>query len=171
MARANERPTIDLQAGLAAFEEDLPRVLRVLDAPSIEALGWTRPNAISLLVPMMGTFNQKVDHFTLRLGFQAYRTWPPSALFVNPSTGAYSYPDDQQHVPKLTSPECYTHIGYQRVPTDAKRQLICCSATFEFYDVLHPVDAQFLWRDTNTFLTTLQAIQRAMASFYQGRFP
>src|SRR5581483_4883551 len=40
----NERPTLDVQAGAAALDEDIPRVLRMLEAPSIEAVGWVRPN-------------------------------------------------------------------------------------------------------------------------------
>jgi len=171
VARAREIPTVDVKAGLAALEEDLPRVLRVLDAPSIDALGWTRPTKLSLLIPMTGTMSGKVDRFVLRLGFQAYRAWPPSAQFVNPDTGAYIYPDDQSHVPKLTSPECQTHAVYQQHQGAEKRQLICCSATLEFYEVLHGVEPHHVWRDSDTFLTTITAIRKALASSYQGRFP
>jgi len=170
MAKARESPTVDVKAGLAAFEEDLPRVLRALDAESIEVLGWKRPSKLVLLVPMTGMIGDKVDQFMLRLGFQAYRTWPPSAQFVNPETGTYVYPQDQSHVPKLTSPECQSHIAYQR-PNGGTTQLICCSATFEFYEVLHGVEQHHVWRDTDSFLTTISAIRKALASSYQGRFP
>jgi hypothetical protein len=170
MAKANERPVLDLQAGVAALEEDIPRVLELKGVTSLEELGWSRPSKASLLVPMTGTFDGNADRFLLRLAFQAYRTWPPSAQFVNPETLAYRYPEDQQHVPKLTSGECQTHVAYQENPSSAKIQLICCSATQEFYDVLHGVEEQHIWSDTNTFLTTIVAIQRALASSYQGRF-
>lgn len=40
MAIANQRPTIDVQAGAAALDEDILRVLRVLEASSLEQLGW-----------------------------------------------------------------------------------------------------------------------------------
>lgn len=171
MAKANERPTIDVQAGLAALEEDLPRILHLLEAPSIEELGWSRPNKLSLLIPMAGTFNEKVDEYVLRLGFQSYRAWPPSAQFVNPQTGTYVYPQDQQFVPKLSSPECQTHVAYEPRPGGGKIQLVCCSATLEFYEVLHSVQPNHMWRETDTFFTTITAIRKALTSSYQGRFP
>jgi hypothetical protein len=111
MAKANELPTLDVQAGAAALDEDIPRVLRVLGASSIEELGWSRPNKLKLLVPMYGACQGEKEEYTLRLGFQAYRRWPPSAQFVNPATLDYAYPQDQHFVPKLTSPECRTHIA------------------------------------------------------------
>jgi len=170
VAKANERPTIDAQAGLAALEEDLPRVLSLLEVPSIEALGWSRPSKLSLLVPLTGTLNGKEDRFVLRLGFQAYRSWPPSVQFVNSETGNYVYPQDQQFVPRLTSPECQTHAAYN-LPGGRTVQLVCCSATLEFYEVLHSVHPDHLWRDTDTFFTTITAIRKALTSAYQGRFP
>lgn len=123
-----------------------------------------------MLVPMAGDYQGKQDHFLLRLGFHAYRKWPPSAQFVNPDTKSYVYPKDQQFVPKLTSPECYTHVVYRRTPEANPVQLICCSATLEFYEALHQVKPEHLWRESNTFLTTINAIQKAIASFYGGRF-
>ena len=137
---------------------------------SLDDLGWSQPNRLSMLVPMTGVYQGKEDHYLLRLGFQAYRKWPPSAQFVNPDTKSYAYPNDQQFVPKLTSPECYTHVAYRRTPQANPVQLICCSATLEFYEALHQVRPEHLWRGTDTFLTTVNAIQKAMASFYGGRF-
>lgn len=169
MATANERPTIDTVAGLNSLEEDLPRVLHVLGATSIEDLGWTRPNKLVLHIPMTATFNGVADEFLLRLGFQAYSKWPPSAIFINPASGTYAFPEDTHHVPHLTSGECQTHTGYDR-PGGGKMQLICCSATLEFYDVLHSVDPHHIWKETTSFLTTYRAIERAMATSYQGRF-
>jgi hypothetical protein len=160
---------VDAVAGVAALDEDIPRVLRVLGAPSIEALGWTRPNKLSLLIPMRASRNGQTDDFVLRLGFQAYRFWPPSALFVNPNTSRFDYPQDTQFVPRLTSPECQTHTAYAR-PGGGTTQLICCSATLEFYEVLHDVKPEHVWQDTHTFYTTIVAVERAMTSFYEGRF-
>jgi hypothetical protein len=171
MAKANEQPTLDVQAGAAALDEDIPRVLKLLEASSLEELGWSRPNKLSLLVPMSGMYQDNKDEYLLRLGFQAYRKWPPSAQFVNPATLAYVYPQDQHFVPKLASPECHAHVAHQRNPASSKIQLICCSATLEFYDLLHNVEPQHLWRETDTFFTTITAIQKAFTSFYQGRFP
>jgi hypothetical protein len=169
VARASERPALDVQAGLVALEQDIPRVLRLLDKTSIEELGWFRPNKLSLLIPMTGVYLGKTDDYVLRLGFQAYRQWPPSAQFVNPQTGAYDHPADQQHIPKLTSGECHTHSAYPR-PGGGTMQLICCSATLEFYDVLHNVEERHLWLESYTFLTTIMVIRKAFDTSYQGRF-
>jgi len=171
MARANEQPTVDIQAGASALDEDIPRVLSVLGASSLEALGWSRPDRLSLLVPMEEFYQGKKDEYLLRLGFQAYRKWPPSARFVNPATLDYVYPQDQHFVPQLTSQECRTHVAYRRTPMSARIQLICCSATLEFYEVLHNVEQQHLWSESDTFFTTVMAIRKAFAAFYQGRFP
>jgi hypothetical protein len=169
VARANLQPTLDAQRGAAALDEDIPRVLRVLCAKSLAELSWSRPSRLSLLVPLFGIYQGTKDDYLLRLGFQAYREWPPSAQFVNPYTLAYVYPQDKQFVPRLTSPECQTHVAYERHGT--KFQLICCSATLEFYDVLHSVEEHLVWRETDTFYVTITAIQKALTSFYQGRFP
>jgi len=168
--KPTERPTLDLAAGLKALEEDLPRVVNVLGVTSLSDLGWSRPKPLVLLVPMKATWQGQEDAYLLRLSFEAYRRWPPSARFVNPATQDYVHPDDQHHVPKLTSPECQTHIAYQMNAQAPKMQLICCSATFEFWDVLHDVEEHHMWRGTETFLTTINAIQKAFGSHYQGRF-
>lgn len=170
MAKANEAPKLDVIAGLKAMEEDLPRVLRLIEAPSIESLGWQRPTKLTLTIPLSGTHNGKTDDYLLRLGFQAYREWPPSAQFVNPVTGEFVHPQDQHFVPILKSPECYTHAAYNR-PGRSPVQLVCCSATLEFYEVLHSVEPHHVWRETDTFFVTLTAIQKAFGSHYEGRFP
>jgi hypothetical protein len=171
VAVANQQPTIDVQAGAAALDEDIPRVLRVLNASSLEQLRWQRPNRLTLLVPFNGTYQDRKDEFLLRLGFAAYRRWPPSAQFVNPETLAYIYPQDQQFVPVLKSSACTTHVAYKRNQHDSGIQLVCCSATLEFYEVLHGVETHHLWRETDTLLTTIMAIRRAFSSSYEGRFP
>ena len=170
MAVAGVPPTIDPQAGIAALEEDIPRVLKVEGVSSLEQLGWSRPTRLVLLIPMMGTHAGQTDKYLLRLAFQAYRKWPPSAQFVNPETQAYRCPEDQHHVPKLTSQECYSHTAYRKTPADSPRQLICCSATLEFYEIQHNVKPNHVWRETDTFFTTITAIRKAFASSYQGRF-
>lgn len=169
VASANQAPRIDLQVGLAALEEDLPKVLKILGAASLETLGWKRPEKLLLLVPLSGTFQGHTDNYVLHLGFHAYREWPPSAQFVNPETGQYQYPQDQHYVPKLSSPGCQTHIAYPH-PNGRRIQLICCSATLEFYEVLHSVNPEHVWTGNCTFLTTLRAIQHAMQQHYGGRF-
>jgi len=170
MASAGQQPVVNTQAGLQAVREDIPRVLKILGASSLEAFGWTQPDALTLLIPLTASIDGNTDDYLLKLGFHYYRDWPPSAQFVNPNTAQYAWPHDQHHVPRLESQECHTHVNYP-TPTATGIQLICCSATLEFYQVLHTVEAQHVWNGTSTFLTTLRAIQRAMASAYKGRFP
>lgn len=170
MAKAGEAPILNPKAGLAAFEADLERVLRLEGASKLEDLGWIRHDKLTLLVPMEGVKDGKADDFMLRLGFHAYREWPPSAQFVNPETLVYSHGPDNHHVPQLTSNECHTHLAYAH-PKGGTVQLICCSATLEFYDVLHGVEPRHVWSASNNFNSTITAIRRAMTSHYQGRFP
>lgn len=170
MAQAGAAPVMNPKAGLAAFESDLPKVLALEGASSLEELGWRRPAKQTLLVPMEGINNGVPEQFVLRMGFQAYKQWPPSAQFVNPDTLAFELGKDNHHVPKLTSNECHTHLNYVH-PQGGTVQLICCSATLEFYDVLHHVEPRYVWDERSTFLSTIVAIRRAMAEHYQGRFP
>ena len=135
MARHAERPTIDLASGRAVLTADLPRVLRVLEAESLEAVGWRKPDARTLLIPVHGTFNEQGEDYLLRLQFLTGRDWPPSAQFVNPDTLEYRIPDDFHHLPVLEAPQVRVHTNY--AGPNGPIQLICCSATYEYYDVLH----------------------------------
>lgn len=170
MAIAGQRPVVNTQAGMQALRRDVPRVLGVLGASSLVELGWIQLDELTLLIPISASVGDITDHYLLRFGFHCYPGWPPSAQFVNPETNQYAWPAEQHHVPQITSPECHTHPNYQASP-GAGIQLICCSATREFYDVLHPVEAHHLWSERNTFLTTLTAIRRALQTHYTGRFP
>ena len=143
-------------------------MLRLLGADSLEDLGWRKPDSRTLLMPMHGSKDERRDDYLLRLQFLTGREWPPSAQFVNPETLEYKIPDDFHHLPVLTSPEVQVHTQYSA--QHGTLQLICCSATFEFYDILHDVQERHLWRETDTFALTIAAIQRAMGSaHYQGR--
>ena len=167
MAQTATAPTLDLAAGAAALDRDIPRVLALLSAASLADLGWSRPNKLTLLVPLQARdAHGKSEDFLLRLGFEAYPAWPSSAQFVNPVTTVFAPPQDRCFIPKLTSQECYTHVAYP--PKGI--QLICCSATREFYEVEHNVEDRHVWDKRNTFYTTIVAIERAMAESYQGRF-
>ena len=86
--------------------------------------------------------------------------------YRHPATKVFTSPQDRCFIPKLTSQECHTHAAYQ--PSGI--QLICCSATREFYEVRHSVEERHIWNKRNTFYTTIVAIERAMAESYQGRF-
>lgn len=167
MARHGERPTLDLAAGRAVLAEDLPRVLRFLDAGSPEQLGWRQVDARTLLVPVSGFHVGHRDEFVLRLQFLAGRDWPPSAKFVNPETLDYQIPQDFRHLPILEANEVRVHTSYPG--PNGPMQLICCSATFEYYDVLHGGEDRHLWTAKDNFLMTISAIQRAMGTAYKGR--
>lgn len=169
MAAANGAPVVDVAVGAAALDRDLSKVMAPKGVTSPKELGWSRPNRLTLLVMLSKSVEIATETFMLKLGFQAYPRWPPSAQFVNPKTLEYRYPEDQPHVPKLTSPECHTHVAYQG-PAGQKIQLICCSATLEFYEVAHGVDPKHIWQNSDSFLTTVNAIQRALSTHYQGRF-
>ena len=162
-------PVLDIARGMSSLDEDIPRVLALFGKTAVEELGWRRPNRSSLLVPIQGTHNGVTETYVLRLGFAAYRKWPPSAQFVNPNTLTYAHAVDQHHLPILTSPECHVHANYAAA-NGRTLQLICCSATQEFYDTAHPVEPALIWNEQNTFYTTVAAIQKAMASCYGGRF-
>ncbi|HWV46958.1 MAG TPA: hypothetical protein VN039_13215 [Nitrospira sp.] len=170
VAAAGQCPVVNTQAGLQALRQDVPRVLKTLGASSLEELGWIQIDALTMLIPLSASINGITDHYLLKLGFHCYPDWPPSAQFVNPETKQYAWPADQHCVPKLESPECRTHPNYTS-PRCLGIQLICCSATLEFYDVLHDVQPHHVWNGKSTFFTTLKAIQRAMQSHYMGRFP
>lgn len=149
------------------LDQHLPRVLE-FEGRSMEELGWTRPSNRTLLIPMRGMRDGAVDEYLLRLDFIAGAEWPPSARFVNPETFEYAGLSDQHHLPQLTSPEVHVHAAYPG--PNGEIQLVCCSAVYEYYDVNHGGDDATLWRDGDTFRTTLSAIERAFSTSYQGRF-
>lgn len=169
MASHTVRPIVDIHAGRQVLDQHLPRVLSYLNQ-SMEELGWSRPTARTLLVPMQAEREGIREEYLLRLDFKAGPEWPPSARFVDPLTLDYRVHLDQHHIPQLTTPEVHTHTAYQSGDGQIL-QLICCSAVFEYYDVSHGGDDAILWRDTDTFFTTVRAIQRAFNTSYQGRFP
>lgn len=172
MASHDVRPTLDLQAGRAVFEEDLKRALALHGVEAVEELGWRVHGHRRLLVPITGIHAGIVDEYLLRLEFQTGRDWPPSAQFVNPDTLKYVVGSDTGHLPRLGHPEVHVHPAYDSPTTSSKIQLICCSATFEYYDVKHGGDDAILWQRSDNFLVSLAAIRRAMASeHYQGRYP
>lgn len=169
MAEAGVRPTMDMAAGRETLAATLPQVLTFLGAASVEALGWRTPNRNTLLIPVWGEHAGRQDEYCLRLCFKAGREWPPSAQFVNPETLDYEVGKDVAHLPVLKSPEAQVHPDYR--PGDGRSlQLICCSATYEFYDVLHGVEGRHIWKATDTFLVTHEAITRAMKTHYEGRY-
>ena len=169
MAEPNVRPTMDLAAGREVLAATLPRVLSTIGAASLGDLSWRQLNTNTLLIPMEGSLEGVKESYLLKLHFRTSTDWPPSAQFVSPVTLNYELGQDRHHLPNLQSPEAYVHPAYQA--HGREQQLICCSATFEFYDVLHSVEPRHVWKSTDTFLVTLRAIERAMATHYHGRLP
>ena len=171
MAEKGKLPTMDPLQGRESLEHDLPVVLTVLGHASLAEAGWVKADALTLLIPVSGIIGERVDHYLLKLGFHAYRAWPPSAQFVNPETRGYKYPEDIHHVPILESPEIHVHPQYGAQGRHI--QLICCSATLEFYQVLHTVEDKHIWDERKfTFLTTITSITGALQSpHYKGRQP
>ncbi len=168
MASHGVRPTIDLAAARGVLAEHVPRVLKSLSADSIEQLGWQKIGERTLYVPMTGTVGNATESYLLRLLFLTGNDWPPSAQFVNPETLEYKITDDLQHLPILESPEVHVHPKYDS-PHGGQIQLICCSATYEYYDLLHGGEARHLWTVKDDFYLTISAIQRAMGNHYKGR--
>jgi len=142
-------------------------MLRFLGADSPEQLGWKQPDARTLLVPVHGTYADVRDDYLLRLRFLTGRDWPPSAQFVNPETLEYAISLDQHHLPVIDGTEVKVHPSY--AGPDGALQLVCCSATLEYYDVLHGGDDRILWAANDDFMVTLNAIRRAMRADYKGR--
>lgn len=165
MSDHRTRPTLDIAAGATALAKQLPSVLAARGAASAGDLGWKVLGKRTLFIPFEATDGEK---YLLRLVFNAGREWPPSAQFVNPDTGIYELGSDKRHLPDLRSPEAHVHPEYDS-PGCGKIQLICCSATYEYYDVLHGGDDVILWRKTDTFEVLLGALGRAFAQHYHGR--
>lgn len=163
---------------------------RALAGRSLESAGWQRPDPLTLYVPMRGFttatgmpsygFDPSADpaadgapfdaapagdDYLLRLYFSHYPTWPPSALFVNPATRLFAA-GDERWLPMINgASEVHVHAAYQN-----SGQLICCSATLEFYLVRHQVEEKHRWRPGSSFASTLNVLDRYMRPpAYAGR--
>jgi len=168
MATIGGTPMPDVAAGAAALDRHLENILQGKD---LDRLGWSRPDKLTLLVPLFAQRASSADLYLVRLGFHSYPEWPPSTQFVNPESLRYDMDTDKKWLPKIEGAiEIAVHPEYDH---DGKKiQLICCSYTLEFYEVKHGVDAQHLWdAKTHTFAATLAAIRRGLLpEFYKGPF-
>jgi len=171
----------------AAVERHLAQTLA---GRSLESAGWHRPEPLTLYVPMRGfttateassygfdpsadptedsgRFNGAPtgDDYLLRLYFSHYPAWPPSALFVNPATRLFAA-GDERWLPTINGAnEVAVHSAYPGIG-----QLICCSATLEFYQVRHQVADQHRWQPGSSFASTLNVLSRYMRPpAYVGR--
>lgn len=166
MAATGVTPIPDPNRGRAALQRDLVKVLR---SRGLEELGWQQPNDLTLLIPMTAQgANAANDEYLLRLHFDCYPEWPPSALFVNPETFNYEHrPEDVVWLPRIEgNQQIAVHQNYSQ-----RSQLICCSTTLEFYLMNHSVKAEHVW-DANrqNFNATISAIRHGLCPlFYKGR--
>lgn len=161
-------PEQDIHAGRDAFQRDLQLVLK---DDTLNDRGWSKPNDLTLLVPTLTENPQsgQVDLYLLRLVFDHYPKGPPSAQFINPLTMTYTYPDDMRWIPKCEgAPDIHFHTNYN----NTGQQLICSSATLEFYKVNHDVKDEHVWDPKRmTFNVTLAAIRRGLSpAYYRGRW-
>lgn len=164
----------------------------VLAGRSLEAVGWQRPDPLTLYVPLRGYTSgtpafaygfdpsepaadgehafigaPEGDDYLLRLYFSHYPDWPPSARFVNPDTKQFG-PGDARCLPMISGAnELHVHAAYGG---PGGSQLICCSATLEFYLINHAVEDRHRWRPGSSFASTLNVLSRYMRPpAYTGR--
>lgn len=160
-------PVQDIHAGREAFQRDLQSVLK---GDTLTDRGWSQPDGLTLLVPMLAENAQQgqVDLYLLRLFFDHYPKGPPSAQFLNPLTMSYSFPDDVCWVPKC---EGLQDLNFHTNYGGSSGQVICSSTTLEFYKVNHDVKPEHVWDPTRmNFVATLAAIRRGLApAHYRGR--
>ncbi len=165
MAKEGETPVPDQTRGAEALREDLPKVLQ---RRTLEEAGWCQPDLLTLLIPLFAQRDgQTTDFFLLRLYFNCYPIWPPSAQFINPQTLKYVVSVDKKWLPKIEgSPEIAVHDNY----SNQGIQLICSSVTLEFYQVGHSVKPEHIWDEKHqNFSATLAAIRHGLTqSFYKG---
>ncbi|MFB6465011.1 hypothetical protein [Bradyrhizobium tunisiense] len=166
MSIFGKAPVQDIARGRDTFADHLQRALK---GRTLDDVGWAQPDDLTLLVPLFGTrADNGKDAYMLRLYFDHYPTWPPSAVFVNPLTLEYKLAEDAKWVPTAPGhPEIAFHTNY----ASTEKQLICCSLTLEFYRVNHAVEQNLVWQgDKQTFLATIAAVKRILIQpYYQGR--
>ena len=163
----------------------------VLGGRSLDSADWERPDPLTLYVPLRGYTSDtsasaygfdpsepaadgerpfsgapRGHGYLLRLYFSHYPDWPPSARFVNPATKQFGS-GDQRWLPMISGAnELHVHASYGA----GGEQLICCSATLEFYLVNHDVQDQHRWRPGSSFAVTLNALSRYLRPpTYTGR--
>jgi hypothetical protein len=163
----------------------------VLGGRNLESVGWQRPDPLTLYVPLHGYTSVTAasaygfdpsepaasgellfagapagDDYLLRLYFGHYPDWPPSARFVNPDTRQFGS-SDKGWLPMISGTnELHVHASYG----SGSEQLICCSATLEFYLVNHSVEDRHRWRPGSSFAVTLNILSRYLRPpTYAGR--
>jgi len=166
MAQASVRPIANVQLGREKLEQHLPLVL---GDQSLEQRGWTRLNAVTLVVPVHAGLDG-ADDFFLRLGFEYYGEWPPTACFVNPVTLSFAPDGDLYWLPVMIGDPGFA-VHAKHAYENQTNQLICCSFTADFYLILHSVQPEHIWDCKRyNFGATIHRVERALRSeFYKGR--
>jgi hypothetical protein len=110
------------------------------------------------------------DDYLLRLYFSHYPNSPASATFVNPESRRYDPITDTKWLPLISGTnEVSVHANYND-GVHPVGQLVCCSATLEFYEVNHSVEPKHQWVPGSSFATLLNTLDRYLRpSFYVGR--
>lgn len=150
--------------GREAFSRDLKKFL---GDSTLADRGWMQVDDLTLLVPLFAQVpSGQTDMYLLRLVFDHYPAFPPSAQFINPLTLDYVYPRDVAWVPRCEAPFVAFHPFY-----NGQLQLVCSSTTLEFYKVNHSVEPANLWNpERSNFRSTLAAIRAGLAAEnYKGR--
>lgn len=162
------QPIPDPSRGADALREHLPKVLQ---GRTLDEAGWHQPDLLTLLIPLFAQCEgQAADFYLLRLQFNYYPEWPPSAQFVNPQTLKYAGPADKKWLPAIDgTDEIRVHDNYSH--GNQSIQLICSSITLEFYLVQHGINKpEHIWDGKRqNFNATLTAVRRGLQKpFYKG---
>lgn len=161
-------PVVNVHEGRAALAEHLERYLA---GRSLAQIGWTQPDDSTLLVPVFGTHGSgQRDLYLLRLHFDCYPDFPPTARFINPLTGRFDGPADVAWLPNIEMGELKVHSQYSW-PNGKLDQLVCSSMNCDFYRVAHSVERSNLWdRNRHTFGSTLAVLRAGLSpAHYRGR--
>ena len=184
-------PGVPVPADFGQARDAVDRHLgQVLCGRTLESVGWERPDPLTLYIPMRGFTRATTavaygfdpaedpigaeafsgapagDDYLLRLYFSHYPAWPPSARFVNPATRQFAVGDARWLPAIVGASELHVHANYG----NTSGQLICCSATLEFYLVNHQVADQHRWQPGSSFAATLNVLSRYMRPpAYTGR--
>jgi hypothetical protein len=116
------------------------------------------------------------SHYFVKLGAEYYNQYPPTTAFVCPpqdpgdQAGWAPAPPGSRWLPAVGAlPWFAVHAEYQYADR-LKRQLVCCSMTFEYYVTGHaPTPGQRWQPGRHTLVATLTRIQDALdGPAYQG---
>jgi hypothetical protein len=159
-------PIQDIHTGRAALARDLERYL---NGRSLIELGWEQPDDLTLLIPMFGVRETgERDLYLLKLVFDCYPAFPPSAQFINPLTRNFAPLEDARWMPSQSG---VSDLGFHLNYNNNQGQLICSSMTAEFYKVNHDVKEEHVWTEgRHTFMSTIAAIRPGLVPpHYRGR--